>query len=89
MFILQGVAQGCTVCTNDMILIAVVEAAKQGVTPREDTVSELMVADDPVGISRTLVGLQKQIEKTLEYTREWRVTANVKMCAVVYVKKIR
>ena len=28
-------------------------------------------------------GLQKQIEKSLECTRKWRVTANVKKCAVV------
>ena len=28
-------------------------------------------------------GLQKQIEEALEYTRKWRVTANVKECAVV------
>ena len=42
-----------------------------------------MFADDFVGISETPEGLQKQIEKALEYTRKWRVTANVKKCAVV------
>ena len=41
--------------------------------------------DDFVGISETPEGLQKQIEKALEYTRKWRVTANVKKCAVVVV----
>ena len=68
--ILQGVAQGCTLSPNlskvyiymyDMILA--VEAAKQGVTMGEDTVSRLMFADDFVGISETPEGLQKQIEK--------------------------
>ena len=61
---------------NDKIVA--VEAAKQGVTVGEDTVSELMFADGFVGISETPEGLQKQIEKALEYTRKWRVTANVK-----------
>ena len=42
-----------------------------------------MFADDFAGISETPNGLQKQIEKALEYTRKWRVTANVKKCAVV------
>ena len=59
------------------------EAANQGVTTGEDTVSGLMFADDFVGISETPEGLQRQIEKALEYTRKWRVTANVKKCAVV------
>ena len=73
--ILQGVAQGCTlspnllkVYVNDMIVA--VEAAKQGVTMGEDTVLGLMFADDFVGISETPEGLQKQIEKALEYTRK-------------------
>ena len=39
-----------------------VEAAKQGVTVREGTVSGLMLADDFVGTSETPEGLQKQIE---------------------------
>ena len=54
--ILQGVAQGCTlspnifkVYTNDMI--EAVEAAKQGVTMGEDTVSGLMFAEYFVGMS--------------------------------------
>ena len=80
--ILQGVARGCTlsnlfkVCINDMIVA--VEESKQGVTMGEDTVSALMFADDFVGISETPKGLQKQVEKAPEYTRTWRVTANVK-----------
>ena len=45
--------------------------------------SWLMFADDFVGISETPDGLQKQIEKALEYTRKLIVTANVKKCAVV------
>ena len=49
--------------------------------PASDTVSGLMFADDIVGISETPEGLQKQIEKALEYTRKWRVTANAKKCA--------
>ena len=50
---------------------------------REDTVSGLMFADDFVGISETPKGLHNQIEEALEYTRKWKVTANVKTCAVV------
>ena len=42
-----------------------------------------MFADDSVGISETPEGLQEQIEKALEHTRKWRVTANVKKCAEV------
>ena len=73
--ILRGVAQGCTLSPNlfkvyvrDMIVA--VEAAKKGVTMREDTVSGLMFADDFVGISETPGGLQKHIEKALGYTRK-------------------
>ena len=86
--IVQGVAQGSTLLSNlfkvyinDMLVA--VEAAKQGVTMGEDTVSGLTFADDFVGISETPEGLQKQVEKALEYTRKWRVTANVQNCAVV------
>ena len=86
--VLQGVAQGCTlspnifkVYINDMIVA--VEAANQEVTMGEDTVSGLMFAGDFVGISETPEGLQKQVDKALEYTRKWRVTTNVKKCAVV------
>ena len=63
--VFQGVAQGCTlspnlfkVYINDMIVE--VEAAKQGVTVGEDTVSGLMFVDDFVGISETPEELQKQ-----------------------------
>ena len=66
-------------------MIVAVEAARQGVTMGEDTVSGSMFADDFVGMSETPKGWQKQIEKALEYTRRWRVTANVKKCAVVLV----
>ena len=66
-------------------MIVAVEAAKQGVTMGEDTVSGLMFADDFVGISETPEGVQKQIENALEYTRKWRVTANVEKCAVCIV----
>ena len=51
----------------------------------EDTVSGVMFADDFVGVSESPEGLQKQIEKALEYTRKWRVRANVKKSAVVAV----
>ena len=67
--------------TNDTIVA--IDAAKQGVKVGEDTVSGLMFADDFVGMSETPEGLQKQMEKALEDTRKWRVTANVKNCAVV------
>ena len=36
-----------------------------------------------MGVSETTEGLQKQVENALENTRNWRVTANVKKCAVV------
>ena len=62
--ILQGVAHGCTVSPimfnvyiNDLIMT--VEAAKQGVTMGDDTVSGFMVANDFVGIAETPQGLQK------------------------------
>ena len=45
--------------------------------------SGLMFADDFVGISETPEGLRKQIQKAPESTRKWRLTANVKKCAVV------
>ena len=64
-------------------LIVAVKAARQGVTVGEDTASELMFADDFVGISETPEALQKQLEKVLEYTRKWRVTVKVKKHAVV------
>ena len=66
-------------------MIVAVEAAKQGATMGEDTVSGLMFADDFFGTSEAPEGLQNQIEKALEYTRKWRVTANVKKCAVLVV----
>ena len=87
-YTLQGVAQGCTLSPNlfkvyNNVMIVAVEAAKQGVTVGEDTVSGLMFAHDSAGISDTPEGLQKQIEKALEYTRKSRVTANVRKCSVV------
>ena len=36
-----------------------------------------------VGVLETPEALQNHIEKTLEYTRKWRVTANANKCAVV------
>ena len=74
----------CKVYINDMIVA--VEAAKQGGTMGEDTVSGFMFVNDFVGISETPEGLQKQVEKALGYTinnRKRRVTPNVKKCAVV------
>ena len=68
-------------------MIVPVEAAKQGVTIGEGTITGLMLTDDFVGISESPEGLRKQIEKALEYTRKWRVTANVKKCAVVVCKE--
>ena len=43
----------------------------------------LVFADDFVEISETPEGFRKQMEKALEYTRKWRVTANVQKRAVV------
>ena len=64
------------VYSNDMIVA--VEAAKQGIVVEEDTMSGFMFEDGFVGISETPEGIQKQIEKALEYTtRKWRVPANV------------
>ena len=94
--ILQGVEQGCTLSPYLQVftvyingMIVAVEALMEGVTAGEDTMSGLMFADDFVGISETPEGLQKQIGKALEYTRKWRVTANVKKCAVVVCNEDR
>ena len=65
----------------DDVMVAV-GASKQGLEG-EDSMSGLMFAEYFVGISETPEGLQKQIEKALEYTRKWRVTANVDKCGVV------
>ena len=86
--ILRGVAQGCTLSPSLFKiyingLIVAVEAARQGVTEGEDTVSGLIFEEDVVGVSETPEGLQEPIEKALEYTTKWRVTANVKKSAVV------
>ena len=66
---------------NDLTLA--IESTQQGVKVDEDMVSDLIFADNFVGISGTAEGLQKQIEKALEYTRKWRVTANIDKCAVL------
>ena len=47
--------------------------------------SGLMFADDFVGISETPEGMQKQIANGLEHTRMWRVTTNLKKCAVAVI----
>ena len=64
-------------------MVVAVEAAKQGGMMWEGTVSGLMFADNLVGISETPEELPKHIENALEYTRKWRVTADVTKCAVV------
>lgn len=89
--ILQGVTKACTplpykVKLHMNELIVSVEAAKQGNTIREDTMSASTFADDFVGILETLGGLgglQKQLEKALECTRILILTANVNKRAVV------
>ena len=88
--ILQGIAQGCIlspnlfkVCIN--VMTVAFEEAKQGIKMGEDTVSGLMSADYFVGIEETPEGLQKRAKEALEYTRKWRVTTNVKKCAVVVI----
>ena len=63
-------------------LIVAVEGAKQGVAVGEDTTSGLMFAGNYWVILETPEGLRRQIEKALEYTRQWRVTVNIKKCAV-------
>ena len=60
---------------NDMI--RAVETTKQGVKVGEDMISGLMFADDFVGLAETPDGLQEQMEKALEYTGKWRITANI------------
>ena len=75
--ILLGVVKGCTLSPNLFKiyiddLITAVEATRQGVTGGEGTESGLMFVDDFVGASETPEGLEKQIEKVLEYTRKWR-----------------
>ena len=54
---------GFNACLNQLVVS--VEAAKQGVTVGEYTMSALMFAGDFVKISRTFAGLQKQTEKAL------------------------
>ena len=90
MLIFYEVAQRCTLSPSLFNVhmngtTVAVEAANQGVTMGEDRISGLMFADDFVGLSETPEGLRKQIEKTPEYTRKWRVKANVKNCAVLAV----
>ena len=89
--ILQGVAQGCTLppdlfktSIND--LIVAVEAARQGVTVREDTVSRWVLADDFVGISLYCRNKQ-QIEKALEIHKEMEGDGERKKCAVFVCNK--
>ena len=72
--ILQGVEQGYILSPNlfkvyiyDMVVA--VEAANQGVTTGEDSVSGLTFANDYVRISETHEVLQKQIEKALDTLR--------------------
>lgn len=64
-------------------LMIKIEAEKKGVKVGEDVVSKLMLTDESVGISGTLQGLQKQMEKALKYTGKWRMTTNVNKCAVL------
>jgi len=64
-------------------MIRAVEATKQGIKVGEDMVSGLIIADDFVGIAETPNGMQKQTEKAPEYTRNWRITANVNESAVL------
>lgn len=49
-------------------------------------VAGFIFTDDSVGISGTAEGPQERIEKAPEYTRRWRVTANLSKC-VVLVRK--
>ena len=46
----------------------------------KDTVSVGINADDFVGIWETPEGLQKQIERALEYTRKWSESERTKVC---------
>ena len=50
-------------------------------------VSGLVFVNDLMGVSGTAAGLQQQVEKALEYTRKWKVTANVNKCAVPVCKE--
>lgn len=54
----------------------------RGIRVRESEVSGLLFVDDCVGISDTLEGLKKQIGAAMDSTREWRISINVKKCAV-------
>ena len=66
---------------NDMILEKRISTVRS--QSGDDVVSGLMFADNFVGILGTAEGLQEQIEKAQEYTRKWRVTANVNRCAIL------
>lgn len=83
--ILQG-ALGCTLSPTLLKLfiddpMIAMEAANRGVKVRGWTISGLTFADDFVGISKTLEGRRKQIEKALQCTRKCRVTSKVNKCA--------
>lgn len=64
-------------------MMKAMEAGKQGSKVRKDTGSGSMFADNILELLETPEELQKRIEKALEYTRKWRVTANFKKRAVV------
>ena len=89
----QGVPQGCTlsptlfqIFINDML--KVVEAVGEGVEVGDHSVSGLLFADDFVGMADTPEGLQKQIDAALKFTRKWRLSANVKKCAVMICNEV-
>lgn len=71
------------------LLIIPIHAAKRRVKGGEDKVSGLMFAEDFVGISGTPQGLQKQIEKALDHTMKWNVTANINYARCLFVTEIR
>ena len=65
-------------------MIVAVEEAKKRVTVGEDTASGLMLRMISWEYQNTRRVAETNRESTsLEYTSKWRVTANVKRCAVV------
>ncbi|CAB1113272.1 unnamed protein product [Ectocarpus sp. CCAP 1310/34] len=88
--------QGCTlsptlfqVFINDPL--EVVEAVRKGVKvgDTETSVSEMLFADDFVGMSDTPQGLQLQIDAAKKFTDKWRLSANVKKSAAMVCNEDR
>lgn len=62
---------------NDMLKVVVVKEVGQVYQIWGREVPGPLFADDFVGISATLEGLQKQIDAAMKCVKKWRLSANV------------